>query len=189
VIHDLDETLANLLERELSYLNRDNISFDTPDSDFEPPSIAVNLFLYDVRENLELRSNEVRTLRGNGTAVQTRPPVRVDCSYLITAWAGDIREEHRILGNVMRVLLRYPKLPEEVLAGVLDDQELPLPTSVLQPGHLQSVGEFWQALDGKPKAALNYTVTIAVQPFGEVAVPLVVEVKGSIEPIVEETEE
>jgi hypothetical protein len=27
---------------------------------------------------------------------------------------------------------------------------------------LQSVSEFWQALGGKPKAALNYTVTIGV---------------------------
>jgi hypothetical protein len=32
----------------------------------------------------------------------------------------------------------------------------------LQPGQLQSLGEFWQALGGKPKAALTYTVTIGV---------------------------
>jgi hypothetical protein len=37
-----------------------------------------------------------------------------------------------------------------------------LPSSTLQPGRLQSVGEFWQALGGKPKAALNYTITIGV---------------------------
>jgi hypothetical protein len=29
---------------------------------------------------------------------------------------------------------------------------------------LQSVSEFWQALGGKPKAALNYTVTIGIVP-------------------------
>ena len=38
----------------------------------------------------------------------------------------------------------------------------PLPAVTLQPGRLQSMGEFWQALGGKPKAALNYTVTIAI---------------------------
>jgi len=27
---------------------------------------------------------------------------------------------------------------------------------------LQSLGEFWQALGGKPKAALNYQVTLSV---------------------------
>jgi Pvc16 N-terminal domain len=44
----------------------------------------------------------------------------------------------------------------------LRGQEPPLPSSTLQPGRLQSVAEFWQALGGKPKAALNYTVTIGV---------------------------
>ena len=34
----------------------------------------------------------------------------------------------------------------------------------LQPGRLQSLAEFWQALGGKPKATLSYTVTIGVEP-------------------------
>jgi hypothetical protein len=81
---------------------------------------------------------------------------------------------HRLLGETIMVLLRFSTLPTEVLRGQLVSQELPLPSSVLQPGQLQSLGEFWQALGGKPKAALNYTVTIAVQPFEAVEVPLVV---------------
>ncbi|MCB0120957.1 MAG: DUF4255 domain-containing protein, partial [Caldilineaceae bacterium] len=97
MIDALDDTLKNLLLSEMTFLEESNISFETPDSDFKPPSIAINLFLYDVRENLELRSNEVRSIRGNGTAVQQRAPVRVDCSYLITTWAGDIKTEHMLL--------------------------------------------------------------------------------------------
>jgi hypothetical protein len=46
----------------------------------------------------------------------------------------------------------------------------------LQPGQLQSMGEFWQALGGKPKAALNYTVTIGVAPHApEETGPLVTD--------------
>ena len=67
------------------------ISFATPDDQFPSQSItlpAIDLFLYDVRENLELRSNEVSIeRRGDGTATRTRPSVRVDLSYLITALA------------------------------------------------------------------------------------------------------
>jgi hypothetical protein len=104
----------------------------------------------------------------------------VDCSYLITAWPSEAapnpaQDEHRLLGEVMIVLLRYPKLPGELLQGGLQNQELPLPTTVLQPGRLQSLGEFWQALGGKPKSALNYMVTIAVQPFEPIEVPLALE--------------
>jgi hypothetical protein len=32
------------------------------------------------------------------------------------------------------------------------------------------VAEFWQALGGKPKAALNYTVTVVLDPFEPVNV-------------------
>ena len=113
--------------------------------------------------------------------------MRIDCSYLITAWPkgaqNPVEDEHYLLGQVMTVLLRYPELPQEMLQGDLKtNQELPLPTAVLQPGHLQSLGEFWQALGGKPKVALNYTVTIAVQPFETVEVPLVVAAKTELKP-------
>ena len=167
MINDLDSTLEQLLTLELNgVVSNLNISFDTPDDQFQPPPPTVDLFLYDVRENRELRSNDWSLERQNGNTVRRKPPlVRVDCSYLITAWAGanDVRGEHQLLGEIMRVLLRYPILPEAVLHGSLENQEPPLPTSVLQPGHLQSLGEFWQALGGKPKAALNYTVTIGVE--------------------------
>jgi hypothetical protein len=142
---------------------------------------AIDLFLYDVRENRELRSTEwVIERRSNGVARSSPPLVRVDCSYLISAWPSEgtpqpALDEHHLLGEVMRALLRFPTLPAAVLQGTLAGQELPLPTAILQPGRLQSVGEFWQALGGKPKAVLNYTVTISVSPFEPVEAPLVLE--------------
>lgn len=186
MIDYVDEALKNLLLRDLSFLEADRIYFETPDREFKPGLPAVNLFLYDVRENMELRDNEGRALRGNGTATTWRAPVRVDCSYLITAWAGDIKGEHMLLGAVMRALLRYTTLPVDILPPPLRAQEVPLPTSVLQPSYLQSVGEFWQALDGKPKAALNYKVTVAVQPFDPIELPLVIESNTAISPVAKE---
>jgi hypothetical protein len=172
MINDLDSTLETLLRRELPTLaGQVAISFAAPDDNFPPSSVtlpAIDLFLYDVRENRELRSNEWIIERQNGNSARRHsPPVRVDCSYLITAWPSDAspnpsKDEHMLLGEVMMVLLRYPIIPGEVLQGSLEGQEPPLPAVSLQPGRLQSLGEFWQALGGKPKAALNYTVTIAV---------------------------
>ena len=186
MINALDETLKVLLKRDLppALAEQVQISFATPDDQFPPQSVtlpAIDLFLYDVRENLDLRSNEVYVeRRGNGTAIQKRPPVRVDFSYLITAWPSanvhdPAEDEHRLLGEVMRVLLRYRTIPGEVLQAELATQELPLPVSSLQPGRLQSLGEFWQALGGKPKAALNYQVTLAVEISKPEVVPLVTE--------------
>jgi hypothetical protein len=173
MIDDLDRTLDELLRRELppAIVDQVSISFAAPDNEFPPPSVtlpAIDLFLYDIRENMELRDTQWRTERqSNGTAVRWRSPVRVDCSYLITAWASESSntralDEHRLLSETMRALLRHPTIPEVLLQGSLRGQEPPLPTSSLQPGRLQSPGEFWQALGGKPKATLNYTVTISI---------------------------
>jgi hypothetical protein len=186
MINDLDETLATLLKRELpkGLADQVHVSFGAPDDQFPPPSVtlpAIDLFLYDIRENLDLRSNEIYLDRHpNGTATRTVAPVRIDASYLITAWpsqsvADPSEDEHRLLGEVIRALLRYRTIPEEVLQGSLVDQDLPLPVSTLQPGRLQSLGEFWQALGGKPKAALNYTVTVAIDAAQPEVVGLVTE--------------
>ena len=193
MINDLDSALRTLLKRELppSLASQVSISFDPPDDQFPPQAItlpAIDLFLYDVRENHDLRSNEWSVSRdSSGVARRSLPLVRIDCSYLITAWPSKgtptpTEDEHRLLGETIMVLLRYPTLPSAVLQGQLGSQELPLPTSVLQPGQLQSLGEFWQALGGKPKAALNYTVTIAVQPFEVVEVPLVTASDTGLKP-------
>jgi hypothetical protein len=162
VIDLLDRTLETLLTQQLPGVH---VYFDAPGGTFGPNLPAVDLFLYDLREDRERRSGEWLTeRRASGMVARVPPPVRIACSYLITAWAGEARDEHRLLGQVLAVLLRFPTLPDALLPEGLQGQEPPLPTSVLQPGQLQSMGEFWQALGGKPKAALTYTVTIGIPP-------------------------
>lgn len=182
MLQDLDKTLEELLNRELlqDLAKQVTISFAPPNKEFLKSLPAIDLFLYDVRENLELRNNEWSVERGsNGIAMKKRPPVRVDCSYLITAWpseTADFETEHQLLGEVMKVLMRYPKLPEEVLQGSLAEQEPPIRTGILRPSLLQSLGEFWQAIGGTPKAALNYSVTIAVSIDRTIeSIPLVLD--------------
>jgi len=173
MVDDLDRTVEELLKRELppALVEQVAISFAAPDSEFPPSAVtlpAIDLFLYDIRENMELRSPGWIVERlSDGTAIKHRTPVRIDCSYLVTAWSSESSttrslDEHRLLSEVMKVLLRHATIPEVLLQGSLRGQEPPLPTATLQPGRLQSLGEFWQALGGKPKAALNYTVTIGV---------------------------
>jgi hypothetical protein len=173
MIADLDRTISELLAHALppDVTSQVAISFAAPDGEFPPPSVslpAINLFLYDLRENEQLREADWTVERGVNGATRRPPSVRVDCSYLITAWASSgsttgPQDEHRLLGEVIGVLIRYPTLPEAVLQGALRDQACPLPTSALTPGRLQSLGEFWQALGGKPKAAVSLTVTIAME--------------------------
>ena len=129
MFHDLDATLAQLLLRELvaTYpdIKTDNISFAAPDDEFRRggyKSPTLNLFLYDVRENWELRSSEWTYERRNGRVTRQGPPIRVDCAYLITAWSAEsgpqaVAAEHRLLGNVARALLKHRQLPDGVIQG------------------------------------------------------------------------
>jgi hypothetical protein len=161
VLDDLDRTLRALLGAELPDLPADHVHFEPPDADFTPTEPAVNLFLYDVRENRDLRANDWQLDRpGDGTVVSRRAPRRIDCSYLITSWAGDPLSEHLLLGQVLAGLVQRSAIGGELPQGRLVGQSLPV--SIVQPSVLQGIGEFWQALGNKPRAALNLTVTIEV---------------------------
>ncbi|HUA45457.1 MAG TPA: DUF4255 domain-containing protein [Solirubrobacteraceae bacterium] len=173
MISDLDDSLTTLLKQQLppAIVSSTQISFDAPDNQFPPTGVtlpAINLFLYDVRENMDLRAVDwIIDKPESGNLVKYPPPVRVDCAYLVTAWPSDgsttrARDEHLLLSEVMQVLLRFPIIPNDVLSGELVGQTPPLPAMSLGPGRLQSVAEFWQALGGKPKAALTLIVTIGV---------------------------
>ena len=97
MIDDLDKTLEVLLKREMppSLVDQLTTSFAVPDDQFPLQSVtlpAIDLFLYDVRENHGLRTNEWIVERGSdGAATKKRPPVPVECSYLVTAWASTVR--------------------------------------------------------------------------------------------------
>jgi hypothetical protein len=173
MFQDLDATLAALLGSELGIANV-AVSFAAPDDQFPPSSVglpAISFFLYDVRENTDLRTNQWELeRRQDGTTTRQRPPVRVDCSYLITAWPSDsaphpVDDEHRLLGEVLKVLLRHRAIPTTYLQGGLVGQEPPLRAKILAENQLQSLGELWQAMGGKPKATLHYGITLSVDIF------------------------
>jgi hypothetical protein len=173
MLQDLDATLAALLETELSVQNV-AISFAAPDDQFPPASVnlpAIGLFLYDLRENQDLRPGQWEFVRqDSGMITRQPPPVRVTCSYLITAWPSPsapdpAQDEHRLLGEVIRVLLRYRSIPDTYLRGELTGQEPPMPAKIIADTQLHSLGELWQAMGGKPKAALHYAVTVSIDAF------------------------
>src|ERR1043165_3516036 len=95
MIDDLDRTVEELLKRELppALVAQVAVSFAAPDSEFPPSAVtlpAIDFFLYDIRENMELRNRGWIVERQlDGTAIKHRSPVRIDCSYLVTAWSSE----------------------------------------------------------------------------------------------------
>jgi hypothetical protein len=172
MIDDLSRTLRNLLTKpglppELSLAQ---ISFDSPAPPFSPIQTTVNLFLYDVQENTELRSNEPKFVRQGNQSILQKPPARVMCSYLVTAWqVGGLEPalaEQLLLAQVFSALAAHPVVERNFLAGVEFQQQEPLPpVTVARGDELRHNAEFWTALGGKLRSALRVTATVSLPVF------------------------
>ncbi|MBE0480414.1 MAG: DUF4255 domain-containing protein [Dehalococcoidia bacterium] len=166
MISDLDETIRQLLLKtgKLDPAEVD-ISFDMPDRQWSA-SISkptVNVYLYDIHENRELRDNEWTVSHDKGMATRKKTPMRVDLSYLVTVWTNDMLDQHRLLSHLLAVLFRHKQFPEEALAGSLKDMDWPIRTQTAQPdGVLRNTSDFWSALDNQLKPSINYVVTLPI---------------------------
>jgi uncharacterized protein DUF4255 len=173
MIKDLDATIAAMLKNRApagSELATADITFDLPDSKWRQKvtALTVNCYLYDVRENPELRTEEpiLRRSVDGLRASRLRPPVRVDCAYSITAWSvattDQVLEEHRVLSQLLLVLLQNRRIPQADLQGSMLAQPPPYPAVIAAPDSTKNNPDFWKALDQELRPALNYVVTLAM---------------------------
>lgn len=183
MINDLSETLRAILDdpkiaSTFPELAAAQVVFDRPTEQFNPSQTTVNLFLYDVREDMELRSSEPVIARQNGKATIKRPPLRVACSYLLTVWVvggGELPlQEQKILSQAMIVLSRYPTIPESFLKGSLAGQEPPLPMMASRSDAMKNPSEFWTAIGNKLRPSITVVVVISLDVFAPETAPLVI---------------
>jgi len=186
MIQDLDRSLERLL-RDRVPLRTEAIRFDAPNDDFRTRITAqgptISLYLYDLRENHDLRSPDWSLDRQpDGKTVKRRPTVRMDLSYVITTWyvtsdstdpRTNILQEHTLLSQILRTLLCYPTLPPELLQGELIGQEPPLPTLVAQPESMRNSSDFWGAMRQSPRPSIHLVVTIAMEPTTFLDIPVI----------------
>jgi len=149
-------------------LARAVIKFDRPVDNYQGEDTGtVNLFLFDIRENMELRSNEPIIERNNGQATLHRPPRRVACSYLVTAWYGSAEKdkelkEQALLSQALQMLSSFSTIPSEMLWESLKAQQPPLPMVTLAADGAKNPAEFWTALGGKLRPSFTVTVTVSL---------------------------
>jgi hypothetical protein len=145
-----------------------DIAFTTPEKAYKYTQETLNLFLYETRENRELRRADPIVEYRNGLSARRRPPLRVDCSYMVTAWSkknlpDKVAAEHKLLGQAFACLSRFPVLPDRFLvAPGLMAEDYPPPTLVAQMDAAKNVGEFWSALGIAPRPFFNLIVTITM---------------------------
>jgi hypothetical protein len=183
MIADLDRTLENLLIAEVPIKNGEvDIKFDQPKREWSAKLSrpTLNFFLFDVRENNVLRQHQWEKVmgQGNGRSSQLqaqlkRTPFRLDCHYMITAWATDPQDEHRLLSRAMLALFRHPILPKTHHVGEIQEQPFDLQARLASHDRLTNPAEMWGSLDNEIRPSLSYIVTLAMDPWTVVTTPIV----------------
>lgn len=168
MLHQLDETLELFLRDRVPLGVRDiDVSFDAPDRTWSGTISrpTVSLFLYDVQRSVTRAVAGRETTEVNSVVMRRMAPTFVDCRYLATAWTTDRRDEHQLLGALLRAVVTYREIPADYLGGALVGMR-PLPrlnlASVAQRD--QQHAQIWPALDGQLHPALDLIVTIPVEP-------------------------
>jgi len=172
MVDELDGSIARVLDRELPksvYPGPISITFAAPGPQFPPDSLtlpAIDFFLYDLRQNLGLRSNVPVIERTDSGSVRRAPaPIVMDASYLVTVWTAEqnvaaVADEHRIFTAVLQVLMAHPTLSPDDLGEPM--KKLSPPTCTVGSGILQNPSQTWPALAGRQKLSTTYTVTFTM---------------------------
>src|SRR5260370_859912 len=197
MIDALDNILADLIQSQVPALAKTGqIGFDAPNEEWRRDVVntnaeRVNIYLFDVRENLKLRSNERRReLQKNGWYSERDDRPKLNCMYLVTAWSHMANmsptieatsDEHSLLYAVAEVLFRHRSI---VVADVynqgitipsgnslaklpaeLRDQEFPIEVGL--PDTMRDLGDFWSTMQGVRRPAFELTVTLPLFPLAQ----------------------
>jgi hypothetical protein len=138
------------------------------------PQTGVNLFLFQVSPNPELRNLDLPARRSDGSGIQ-RPAAALDLHYLFSFYGDQSTlEPQRLLGSVVRTLHARPTLTREMirdtvadpafgfLAGSDLDAETELVRFVPLNFGLQELSQLWTGMFQKSEYALSVAYRAAV---------------------------
>lgn len=180
MIHEVDEALKLLITGEALNGGVD-VSFDAPKRDWaaRSGSPTINVFLYDIREDLGRRDVAPRVIRNDDGRVVDRqaPARRFKLSYLLTAWTQRPEDEHRLLSVLLARFLKFDAIPQQYLTGSLAELDIPVVMTLALPaGPERSLSDIWSSLGGELKPSLDLNVIAPIDPSRSFETgPLVVE--------------
>ncbi|MEG6258813.1 Pvc16 family protein [Enterobacter bugandensis] len=139
------------------------IRFDAPDADSPPATPTLHLFLYLIHEDLSVRHSPEMHYHP-GESAYDLPGASLRCLYLVTYW-------DQISGSGGSSPAAQPDSPSVVNLTSLVKALLCMRrhkdfrdylVRIIEPEALNSLGNFWQALNNKPRAIINFAITLPV---------------------------
>lgn len=157
------------------------------DVSFDPPSgtwsaqlsrITVNLFLFGIGRSAQPpRPTVDRVVDG---VRQRRPQLpMIELHYLVSSWAGTVRDEHQLIGELLGHFIESQVIPTEHLAeGVAAPIQL-----AIAPHDNSRAKDVWSTVGGtiKPSFELVVTSPIDALPFADLP-PAVERIQSLVAP-------
>jgi hypothetical protein len=181
MIADLSRSLRAILGRSgtANELSSAQVSFELPADGFTPEKDTVNFFLYDLRENVELRNNTPSVRRNGDRATYFSEPMRVDATYLVSVWSPRAEDsalrEHLLFSQLLDVFAGMSVLPKDLLHGRLADQAYPVRLMMFAPTASESAPLLWQALGVRLRPSLSLRATFTLEPVKGIEGPVVTQ--------------
>jgi Pvc16 N-terminal domain len=166
VIAEVDEAVRALVRGDALDGTDVEVVFDAPTKDWSARRNAptVNMYLYDIREDMRRRERgQVNEYDQRGFVVARHlPPRHFRLSYLVTAWTQRPEDEHRLLSALLSCFVRHDSIPDAMLTGPLR-MGLPVALTVaLPPPEDRSFADVWSALGGELKPSLDLVVSAPI---------------------------
>ncbi|GAA1847154.1 DUF4255 domain-containing protein [Agromyces salentinus] len=164
MIGEIDEALRALVKASEGIAADIDIALDAPTTDWAARRNAptVDLFLYDIREDVRRREfGFIERRDEHGIVVSREPAPRYfKLSYLVTAWTQRPDDEHRLLDALLRCFLRFDAIPDAFVVDTLAETGLPCSITIAQPPpEDRAFADVWSSLGGELKPSLDVVVT------------------------------
>jgi hypothetical protein len=137
-----------------------DISFDSPHDTWSAKVTrpTVNLFLFDIARAAAPSAPMPPQRDPGGGRSPERPAPLVSFSYLLSAWGGGVQEEHRLLGDAVRAVLRTPSLSPGP-----PNPDLLAPVQIeLSETNEARMGQLWSGLGRRLRAGMVLVATTAI---------------------------
>ncbi len=157
-IGDVTQTLEDLLTDSQQPADLFDVSLLSPAEEAVEAGMKpkVNLYLYRVMENSNAKN---RSWLAVGSEALHYPPLALDLSYVLTPYADNRIDEHRVLGEAMRILYDHAIVSGPDLRGTLSGtlENLKIDLCALT---LEDLTRVWNAFNQPYRLSVCYMVRI-----------------------------
>ncbi|MGW5050205.1 Pvc16 family protein [Actinokineospora sp. NPDC004072] len=162
MISEVDDALCVLIGRSLPEGTAVRLDPPKPTWQTERPSAAIDLFLFGLHNDPRGRESGWDDIRDERGAVRSRraPARRCVLSYLVTARAAKVGDEHTLLDLALRAILFADAIPADCFESATGE-----PVTLALSG--EGPGDLWSSLGMPARAAFVFTASAAYQPPAE----------------------